>query len=303
MRDRPALTKWVMVAFGGSLLLAACGEVAPSGPGTRRDTTPASSAEPGLYPDLDSPPPVTVRSTDRSIDLLAWTYCYGNVCADGAPPAEPLDVGNPEEVVVEFPLPGWSFTASFRPTGDECGREQEMPLDPTGDGVFLLRPAGHADTYDVTLFGRGDGDLFVTFRWTTPSDGPLPAPEARLAVLADHDGRVDSYGVELQVTNLARTPREASATITVRAETGQAVSFDASRAKGTCLPEGTIYWDGPDQQGLAAASLGDGPFAYEVELVLDGERYLAFANWPADEIVGNEPSVALEFTPDLPALS
>lgn len=301
MRDRPALSKWVTAAFAGSLFLAACGEVAP--PGTSRDTTPESSAEPGLYPDLDSPPPVTVRFFDRSIDLLVWTYCYGSVCADGSPPSEPPDVGDPEQVVVEFPLPGWSFTASFRPTGDECGREQAMPLDPTGDGAFLLRPAGRADTYDVTLFGRGDGDLFVTFRWTTPTDGPLPAPEARLAVLADHDGRVDSYGVELQVTNLARTPREASATITVRADTGEAVSFYASRAKGTCLPEGTIYWDGPDQQGLAAASLGDGPFTYEVELVLDGERYLAFANWPADEILGNEPSVALDFTPDLPALS
>ena len=37
----------------------------------------------------------------------------------------------------------------------------------------------------MTLFGRGNGDLFVTFRWTTPSDGPMPVPEARLAVLAD----------------------------------------------------------------------------------------------------------------------
>jgi hypothetical protein len=48
---------------------------------------------------------------------------------------------------------------------------------------------------------------------------------------------------------------------------------------------------------------GDGPFTYEVELLLDGARYIAAATWPADEIVGNEPSVALRFTPDLPALS
>jgi len=26
------------------------------------------------------------------------------------------------------------------------------------------------------------------------------------------------------------------------------------------------------------------------------------ADWPADEIVGNEPSVTLDFTPDLPSL-
>jgi hypothetical protein len=244
-----------------------------------------------------------VRFVDGSFELRAWTYCYGNVCADGFPPEDPPDVGDPDEVVVEFPLPGWSFTAYLRPAGDECGRELEMPLEPTGDGAFVLHPVGHANTYDVTLFGVGGGDLFVSFRWTTPKDGPLPAPEARLALLADHDGLVDSYGVELAVNNLARTPREASATITVRDGTGETVSFEATRAHAGCLPEGTIYWDGPDRQGLAAAALGDGPFTYEVELVLDGISYVATADWPADEIVGNEPSVALDFTPDLPALS
>ena len=63
-----------------------------------------------------------------------------------------------------------------------------------------------------------------------------------------------------------------------------------------------MYWDGPDDRGLEAAALGKGPFRYEVELVLDGSRYFAEAAWPADEIVGNEPSVALEFTPGLPRL-
>jgi hypothetical protein len=239
----------------------------------------------------------------RSIDLQPYTYCYGNVCADGFSPAEPPDMGNAGEILVEFPLTGWTFTALFQPAGDECGRMQEMPLEPTGDGQLVLRPAGYAGTYDVTLFGNGDGDLFVTFRWTTPRDGPLPRPEARLAVLADHDGRVDSYGVELELTNLASDPRKASATITVRAETGDAVTFDATRGRQECLPEGTVYWDGPDDQGLAAAALGGEAFTYEVELVLDGVRHFATATWPADVIVGNEPSVTLDFTPDLPALS
>jgi hypothetical protein len=168
----------------------------------------------------------------------------------------------------------------------------------------VLRPAGYADTYHVTLFGKGNGDVFVTFRWTIPRDGPLPVPEARLAVLADHDGEVDSYGVELEVVNLARTPKEVSARITVRDAAGESVSFKATRAQREwCFPEGTVYWDGPDEQGLAAAALGDGPFTYKVDLLLDGDRYVATATWPADEIVGNEPSVALHFNPDLPALS
>lgn len=202
MIDGAAGARWLTAVFAASLLLAACGDAAAAGAGISPVTTPASSAEPGLYPDLESPPSVTVRFFDRSIDLLAWSYCYGNVCADGFPPAAPPDVGSPDEVVVEFPLAGWSFTASFRPTGDECGPVQQMPIEATGSGVFVLRPAGRADTYDVTLFGQGDGDLVVTFRWTTPSDGALPVPEGRLAVLADHDGRVDSYGIELELTNL-----------------------------------------------------------------------------------------------------
>jgi hypothetical protein len=245
---------------------------------------------------------VTVHFLDQSVALRAWTYCYGNLCADGSPPAAPADVGSPDEVIVEFPLPDWSFTASFQPAGKPCGRIQEASLEPVGDGRFVLRPVGHADTYDVTLFGRGDGDLFTTFRWTTPADGPLPTPEARLAVLAGHDGEVDSYGVELELTNLAHTPKQASARITVRAADGAEVTFDATRSSMGCFPEGTVYWDGPDAKGLEAAGLGEGPFTYRVDIVLDGIRHVAEAEWPADEIRGNEPSVGLEFSPGLPSL-
>ncbi|MCA1707239.1 MAG: hypothetical protein LC808_29830, partial [Actinobacteria bacterium] len=71
---------------------------------------------------------------------------------------------------------------------------------------------------------------------------------------------------------------------------------------GRCFPRGTIYWDGPDESGTAATRLGDPPFRYKVDLMLDGKRYIATATWPADEIKGNEPSVALRFHPDLPAL-
>jgi hypothetical protein len=194
-----ARMRWATVVFAGLLLLAACGEASPDpqvGASPERTTTTARSIEPTAPPELEAPPPVTVRFFDESVALQAWTYCYRTVCADGSPPADPPDVSNPEEVVVEFPLAGWSFTAYFRPAANECGRVQEVPLEAAGDGRFLLRPAGYADTYDVTLFGRGDGDLFTTFRWTTPIDCALPTPQARLAVLANHDGRPDSYGVE-----------------------------------------------------------------------------------------------------------
>ena len=251
---------------------------------------------------MEAPPPVTVRYFEEAIELHAWTYCYRNGCVDGAPPDKPHDVGSPEEIGVEFAPQGWSFNASFTAVGEKCARIQTVPLQPVGDGEFVLRPAGFAGTYDVTLFGRGAGDLFTTFRWTTPNDGPLPEPRARLAVLAGDDGEVDSYGVELEVAHLAQTPREATATVKVEAEGGESLTFTAKRSPHRCFPEGTVYWDGPDDKGLAAAELGEGPFTYEVKLTLDGERYFATATWPNDEIRGNAPSVRLEFSPALPGL-
>jgi hypothetical protein len=292
----------------GLLFLAGCGGEPHDGDvaGPTTSAPPAESARSetaGVPSESDAPPPVTVHFFDESVALRAWTYCYGNLCADGSPPAAPADVGSPEQVLVEFPLPDWSFTASFQPAGNPCGRIQDAPLDSAADGRFLVRPVGYAGTYDVTLFGRGPGgDLFTTFRWTTPSDGPLPEPEARLAVLGDDDGGIGSYGIELELANLARTPEQASARITVRAADGGELTFDATRSRERCWPDGTVYWDGPDAKGLEAAGLGTGPFMYRVEVVLDGSRHVAEAEWPADEIPGNEPSVALEFTPSLPSV-
>jgi hypothetical protein len=270
-------------------------------PGASADASRADDP----YPNLEGPPPLTLRFGNEAIELSAYAYCFGNVCADGFPPAPLPDIGSPREVAVEFPLGGWTFTATFTPAAQQCGRQHRIPLIPAEEGTFLLRPAGHAGTYDVTLFGdvENGGSLSVTFRWTTPTNGPLPEPEARAAIVTDHDGRIDSYGVELEISNLARTPERATATITISSDTGEAVTFEATRSETRCLPDGTVYWDGPDDKGLAAAALGGDTFTYEVQLVLDGSRYAGTGTWPDDEIIGNEPSVALDFTPDLPALS
>ena len=85
------------------------------------------------------------------------------------------------------------------------------------------------------------------------------------------------------------------------AANGRSLSFEAVRARG-CFGEGVVYWDGPDRAGLRAADLAPAPFTYDVVVMLDGVRYAARAAWPADEIQGNEPSVALEFSPPLPAM-
>jgi hypothetical protein len=172
-----ATTLLALSAFG----FAACGEATQD---TMTDDTRSQHDErdgsevPELASDGDRPPrPPWVRVSygTESVDLRPWTFCYGAGCADGLPPRNPPDVGTPSQVVVEYALEDWTFEASFQPVGQHC--EFPAKLEEIGPGRFLLRPAGPAGEYDVTLFGRGPrGDTSVTFRWTTPSDGTLPAP-------------------------------------------------------------------------------------------------------------------------------
>lgn len=297
-----ALTALLVAGF-----LRVGGSDAPTPVGSASPQSPSADASPSIEasspsPLPGSPPPVTVRFSGGSVDLQPYSFCYRTGCVDGGP-GRLTDIGSPDLVTVEYPLDGWAFTASFRPSGDDCGRIQSTPLAPNDDGTFTLEPIGFADDYDVTLFGDdpNGGSLSVAFGWTTPADGPLPAPRAYLALLSNDDP-VTTYGVELHVSNLESTPSSARARITVRASNDRAITFWAEAADRDCLPEGTVYWDGPDAKGLAAAALGGPPFTYEVELILDGNRYVATATWPADQIEGEEPAVLLEFAPALPAL-
>lgn len=303
-----------ILAMAAAALIAACTDTstteAPEAPpSTASETASPSPTVTKTFPPkpmqpqgMEAPPPVTVRYFDQAIDLHAWTYCYETGCVDGAPRENLPHVGSPEDIVVEFPLPDWRFKASFTPSGAGCGRAQSVPLEKREDGTWLLQPAGYADHYDVTLMGRGEGDLVVTFEWETPHEGPLPKPKARLAVIAGDRRETISYGVDLTLTNLASTPKKARATITVTAANGESLTFEAKRSSQGCDREGSVYWNGPDDQGLAAAALGERPFKYRVELVLDGERYLGTATWPADEVRGYGPYTAVQFEPPLPAL-
>ena len=138
------------------------------------------------------------------LSLDPWTYCYGNGCADGAPPESPDSIGSPDSVEVSYPLSGWRFEATFVETDATCPRRITVP-DLGGESPFTLLPAGPAGTWNVDLFGRGDGgDVATTFQWTTPVDGSLPEPSGSAAVLASNDGEIDSYGVELGVEILRR---------------------------------------------------------------------------------------------------
>ncbi len=244
-----------------------------------------------------------MRAGGTELTLDPWTACWGAVCYDGQPPEVLPDIGRAPEVLVEFPVPDWEFTATVQPAEQDCGRRQTHSLAPLGNNIHRLVPLGPADDYDVLLFGSGaGGDVLVSFRWTTPTDGVMPVPTAVASILADHDGALDSYGVELPISNLATTPDDVTGEVTVTASDGAAHTFPLNRQDFDCS-EGSIYLTAPTEEGLAAAELGSAPFTYEVRLELDGTTYVGTGVWPDGVDPECAPCVPLSFTPPLPALA
>lgn len=298
-----------------AVVLTGCGtEVPPAGrapaaaPGAT--TSPTATTTAGLTADGDprfaAPPPFRVRYGAQELVLRPHTYCYGDGCVDGVV-TDPPDLGSPAELLVHVPVRRFRLEASLaevRPGqrgGQACtGRQMRAPVDDLGDGWYRIRPFGPAATYDVHLFASGRGDMAGQVRWTTPAAGPMPIPAAHLALIADHDGEPDSYGLELGVTGLDRTPRRASARVEVRAGNGRSTTITAQRRRGACV--GDLSFGAPDEVARAAARLGGFPFTTRVTLILDGVRHVATAVYPRDETPGNEPYVPLTFTPPLPGL-
>jgi hypothetical protein len=211
-----------------------------------------------------------------------------------------------------FGVEDWDFQATFTELGEDCPRQYSVPAVRTGDQMFRVDPAGLAGRYRVDLFGRGErGDVIVSFLWTTPTDGPIDQPTAGMALIAAGDDEPTSYGLGLGVGNLAFQPRQASAEVTVTAANGRSMVLDTQRddlpaadahvKDGTCDAEGSVSFDGDDDQALQAAQLGPPPFTYRVRLTLDGKRYVGTAVWPRDEIADSAPNTVLSFDPPLPA--
>lgn len=256
--------------------------------------------------DFEDPPPVVLHLPDGSThDLAPWSYCLDGGCADGAWPANPVDVGSPEWVDVTFGSPGWDFEATFhepRTRTDEVhGRSVAATVEPRGEHTFRVRPAGRAGPWHVDLFGRGEGgDVIVTFVWTTTADGDFPdAGSGEVSVLVEDDGTLSSYGVELGLSDLARTPREATASIEVIAEDGRSATLDLGPPVRT-WEEGRVAWDAGPRLAAPAVALGGESFEYRVTVRLDGERYVGTATWPEDTNPEIVPAVPLDFEPALP---
>jgi hypothetical protein len=264
------------------------------------DNGGGTPAPPAVPLDTEGPPPINLRAKDHAIEVRSHAFCWspigGNraaVCVDGRPGSEVPDIGTIDEIELTAP---WAseITAYAQSPGQPCGRSFRVPVNRQPNGDFRLGPAGYPATYDVRLSAKGpNGSAEYLFRWTTTVRGPLPTPTARISM----------GSVELAVDQLARTPTQAAAMITVTAANGRSLTFEALRAPDTCRPEGSLYWNGPAERARAAAALGPAPYRYDIALLLDGVKHTATATWPDDQIPGLEPNVALHFKPPLRGLS
>lgn len=293
------------------MALGACG-VAPDGsdspgaPIVRGEEAPSAAEEeaaeePAGFPEV---PPVVLTLADGEVPLRPWTFCLEGGCADGMRPEDPYDVGSPGSVEFSFERAGWEFEATFTDDRDaDCPRAVTTEAEATSPTTFRLEPAGPAGAWTVDLFGRkdGEGDVVVSFDWTTPVDGTMPdAATGVAAVLADHDGALDSYGVEVSVRDLAFTPAETVATMTVTSAVGEAVVIDLAALGDGCIGAGALYLTASPDEGRRATLIGDGPFTYRVDLVLDGVPYVGVGTWPDGVVPELEPFVPLTWTPELP---
>jgi hypothetical protein len=300
MRRRTALALTaVLIAASAALVSCASGRGPADPPGAV--PTPTETI---VHGDAGSsgPPPFVVRYDRTELQLAPVSWCYRTGCADGFD-EDPPSVGSPDEVLVFVPVPTFVTLSASQSSGERWScdsRMLEAAVEDLGGGWWAIHPQGPVDDYAIDLFASGDGgDMFATFRWTTTVDAPLPDPVASLALIADHDGRPDSYGLEFSVSNLSATPDEVSATITVTADNGRSLTFEAHPAEH-CAGEGALFFDEPDAEALAASKLGDFPFTYDVTLMLDGVTHTATAIFPDDVSEEHGVAVPLEFAPALP---
>jgi hypothetical protein len=284
------------------VLLAGCGS-RPMGepPVSAPSPTQVIEHSNGYSDGPQSPGSFVVRFGDTELHLDPTTYCYNNGCVDGMDP-DPPEIGAHDEILVFVPVREFTELSASQRSGDDYCTARQLAAETTdlGEGWWRVTPQGPAGDYIVSLFagGNGSGDMIADLRWTTP-DAPLPPATASLALIVDHDGVPDSYGLELAINGLTDSPAEYAASIVVTADNGEAMTIEAT-APTDCFGEGALYFDGPDNEATDAASLGDFPFEYEVTLALDGDDYVATATYPDDLIEDDGVAVALEFEPALP---
>lgn len=299
MRRTPRLLALLLAA----LVLAGCGD----------REAPLPGADPGVdADDLPAPPPIRLVVGDEELELFQGSYCWqsgsAGACVDSVGPTRQdlVDAGAQDsvEVVVDVPLD--RISAELVPLdAGRCTAGYDTEPQPLGDGHYRIDPAGPAGRYRVSVWGHApQGEVPGMFQWDMPA-GPVPEPEARLSLVWEPHGELEGQGFVLSVLGLPPGPHEASAEVTARASDGESLTFDAGRPDRTCPRSGDLVFA---ERGTSlsdrVADLGDPPFAYAVDLVLDGETFHGTGTYPEPEDTDpdndNPAPVLLTWEPPLP---
>ena len=136
------------------------------------DETDTSTEDPEAEePEADNPaltasepPPVVLTRGDNTVTLMAWTYCWTplnsdeGICADGAPPENPLVLDGEGPITVTFPI-DYNFLATLY-NGDYTAEVGKIPvvdtdagweITPTTDGPAVLEIFGNGPGGDVIV--------------------------------------------------------------------------------------------------------------------------------------------------------
>ena len=307
------------VVIAVASLLAACGTAsgpsdeettgggpAPSASSPAQGLPPSSRVEPGDQP---PEPQVLTRTGWMPVDVTStcWEHEDTAFCADGiaAPPYVTAVPG--ADATFAFPIEGWTFTALAQPLVspdaqlDPCTRFVDMTVTTSGS-AFQAAVDGPAGRYLVHLNGQGpQGSVSSSFAWTFTVSRQTPPATGHLALLTDHDGELDSYGVEVGIRGLDSGYPDATATATVTAVDGSSRTYGPyrDRDRNRC-DDGSIFITSPRSEPEPSPDLGPGPYQYRVELFLAGRTYIGTAVWPRDERPDEAPNTDLVFAPPLP---
>lgn len=286
-------------------------DTASASPGTGIDQAlpPVPRVEPGEQP----PEPLVLTGeewTPVDVTSTCWQHDDSGFCADGFATPPYVTATSGDEATFAFPLQGWSFTASAQPLAspngdlDPCTRFFDATVTASGS-VFRTSVKGPAGRYLVHLFDQGpQGSVNSSFAWTTTTTRPSPPAVGYLALLADLDGALSSYGVEVSVRGLDRGYPDATATATVTAVDGSSETYGPyrQRDRNSC-DDGSVFISSPHDEPWPTPVLGPGPYTYRVRLVLGGQTHVGTAVWPRDERANEAPNTDLVFDPPLPNYS
>ena len=295
--------------------LAACGQESSTPTATDEPTPDHDSGRGGPQP-MGGPPPLTLHRPEGVVDLDAYTWCYHDQsgvvgCADGARPQDPPQTTSDGPLTFSFPLDGWSFTADFRVPGKPDGCDRYLRADgvPQGDGTYVVPALGPAGRLQVDISGWADegGDVFTALDWTTTSDSTeTSVARGEVGLLGPpsvyEDRELEGYGPSLSLTGLAEEPSQGTADVLLSDGSASATYPMKRSRRDSCPGDGAVSFSGDAMdESLDLPALGDPPYSYEVHLTMDGRSYTGTGRWPDDLKPPNANSLALTWSPQLPA--